>query len=197
MTPDLDLKALRKQLKTQRAQLSAWQQHQTALRLVRSLRFHPVLKCAKHIALYWPIKGEADIRLIRNYLQPYQKLYLPVLASRPAHTLQWLEWTPHTRFKLNRFNIPEPLPGTNIIQSKQLDVVLMPLVGFGDKGSRLGMGGGFYDRSFAHLQRSPRPLKPYLIGIAYEFQYVPDLRANTWDVPLNNIVTEIRLRGGR
>lgn len=191
----LDLKLIRTQLKQRRATLSPWQQHQHARRLAQRLAYHPRLQHAQSIGVYWPVRGESDPRLIRSALRPHQKLYLPVLAQRPRHTLRWLLWTPTTRFKNNRFNIPEPLVGrSRSLLSSQLDSVLVPLLGFGEQGQRLGMGGGFYDRSFAFLHRKPRPLKPILIGIGYEFQKITDLKSASWDVRLNSLVTECGIR---
>lgn len=191
----LDLKLVRTQLKQLRADLSPWQQHQYAKRLAKHLAYHPHLQQAQSIGLYWPVRGEADPRLIRNALKSHQKLYLPVLAQRPRHTLRWLLWTTDTRFKKNRFNIPEPLVGkSRSLLSSQLDSVLVPLLGFGAQGQRLGMGGGFYDRSFAFLNHKPRTLKPILIGIGYEFQKITDLKSASWDVRLNSLVTECGIR---
>ena len=189
-----DLKNTRTQLKRQRTALSPWQQHQQARRVVKRLSYYPFIRQAQHIGLYWPVRGELDPRLIRYHLKPHQKLYLPVLAKRPKHTLYWIRWTPNTRFKKNQFNIPEPLKGTErTLLSSQLDCVLVPLLGFSKQGQRLGMGGGYYDRSFAFLNRIPRPLKPMLIGVGYEFQCV-ELTSAPWDVSLNSLVTEWGIR---
>jgi 5-formyltetrahydrofolate cyclo-ligase len=191
-----DLKTLRTHLKQQRAALSPWQLHQAAQRFAQRLKSHPRLKSAKTIALYWPVRGEADIRLIKSVLKPHQQVYLPILASHPPQTLRWVHWKPSTRFKYNRFNIPEPLPTDRLLTSPQLDCVLVPLVAFTLTGQRLGMGGGFYDRSFALLNRQPRPLKPYLIGVGYNFQQVPKLPKTSWDIDMNSIATETQIYSG-
>ena len=74
-----------------------------------------------------------------------------------------------------------------------LDLVLVPLVGFDDQGTRLGMGGGFYDRSFATRLFRRYWRKPRLIGVAYELQRVAHLDRQPWDVALDGVVTEQRL----
>jgi len=66
--------------------------------------------------------------------------------------------------------------------------VLVPLVAFDDAGNRLGMGAGYYDRSFAFRRAAPSP--PLLVGVGYEFQRVPALAAQPWDVPLDAVLTE-------
>ena len=65
----------------------------------------------------------------------------------------------------------------------------MPLVGFDAAGNRLGMGGGFYDRTLAFMQRVPRP-SPVLIGVAHQCQQEAQLPAAAWDIPLQLIVTD-------
>ncbi len=93
----------------------------------------------------------------------------------------------------NRFNIPEPdIPPAERLQPQQLHLVLAPLVAFDSTGTRLGMGGGFYDRSFAFL-RDPdyRGWRPRLLGLGYEFQRMAvPLARRTWDVPLDAAATE-------
>jgi 5-formyltetrahydrofolate cyclo-ligase len=118
-----------------------------------------------------------------------KQLHLPVLATDGSDTLRFATWQTDTLLQLNRFNIPEPSPDTAELRAPaQLDLVFAPLVGFDANGNRLGMGGGFYDRSFAFLRSGAR--KPLLIGLAYEFQKLPELRAETWDVPLAGVATD-------
>jgi 5-formyltetrahydrofolate cyclo-ligase len=76
------------------------------------------------------------------------------------------------------------------IQPLALDLVLTPLVGFDHKGNRLGMGGGYYDRSFAFLLRRQNWKKPRLVGLAYDFQQLDKLPAKNWDVPLTAVATD-------
>ena len=77
-----------------------------------------------------------------------------------------------------------------MIDIRRLDLVLMPLVGFDSTGSRLGMGGGFYDRSFAFLRRRQKWRKPNLIGAAFDCQKVEQIDGQSWDVPLSGVMTE-------
>ena len=68
----------------------------------------------------------------------------------------------------------------------------MPLVGFDEQCNRMGMGGGYYDRCFAH-KRDQNSQKPVLIGVAYELQGVANVHTEDWDVPLDYIITERRI----
>jgi 5-formyltetrahydrofolate cyclo-ligase len=76
------------------------------------------------------------------------------------------------------------------VHSRVLDVILMPLVAFDGQGNRLGMGAGYYDRTLAFLRHRRHWRKPRIIGLAYEFQRMPALPAEPWDVPLDGIITE-------
>ena len=105
--------------------------------------------------------------------------------------LIFCEYQPHKKKKKNHFNIPEPPFSSNAcIAVGNIDLVLVPLVGFTEKGQRLGMGAGFYDRSFAFLLNSPRPTRPFLLGLAYEWQKLTSFTEKIWDVPLNAVITE-------
>ena len=96
----------------------------------------------------------------------------------------------------NEFGIPEPLLRSRRVTAiTRLDLVLTPLVGFDEQGNRLGMGGGFYDRSFAYLRQRQRWRKPHLLGVAFELQNCEQgLPHQQWDVPLDGVVTESGVR---
>lgn len=85
----------------------------------------------------------------------------------------------------NRVGIPEPAPDTPTCKSKQIDVMLLPLVGFDTSGTRLGMGAGYYDRYLGAAKN-----KPYLLGVAFACQQVDHLVRKEWDIPLDAVVTE-------
>ena len=90
----------------------------------------------------------------------------------------------------NRFGILEPLfDAKKILKPEELDLVIAPLVGFDENANRLGLGGGYYDQTFA-FKKQQRQNKPYLIGIAYEMQKLASLAVMDWDVPMDMIITE-------
>jgi 5-formyltetrahydrofolate cyclo-ligase len=76
------------------------------------------------------------------------------------------------------------------VRAQQLDLVLLPLVGFDESGNRLGMGGGFYDHSLSFLRNRKIWRKPNLVGIAHDFQRVDSLEAKPWDMPLEAVITD-------
>ncbi len=120
-----------------------------------------------------------------------KEIYLPVLAPFLHNRLWFTRYETDTPLVRNRFGIAEPRSvHRQRIPSHALDLVLTPLVGFDAEGNRLGMGGGFYDRSFAFLCRRRHWRKPRLVGLAYDFQQLPALPAHRWDVPLNAVATD-------
>ncbi len=123
-----------------------------------------------------------------------KQVYLPVLRPFGDNRLWFAHYAPGTPLVKNRYGIAEPdIDHGKRVEAFALDLVLAPLVGFDLQGNRLGMGGGFYDRSFAHLLRHRHWLKPRLVGLAYDFQQVKHLPAQPWDVPLTAVATEHRI----
>lgn len=191
-TPTLSRPQLRRLLRNTRRALSAAEQRQAAQGLYRQLAQNPIFRRARHVSLYLPMDGEIDPRLLLREAQKRGKTtYLPVLSAWPRTKMVFQRVRPGEKFKPNRFRIPEP----RINPKRQrkiwtLDLVLMPLVGFDSEGERLGMGGGFYDRSLAYLARRESWRKPALLGLAHECQKVGKLAVASWDVPLAGTVTD-------
>jgi 5-formyltetrahydrofolate cyclo-ligase len=191
---EVALNALRRQLKQQRRQLSQTQQQQAAKAMAKRLSQQRIWRSARHIALYWPIRGEVDARLLKRYALARQHFYLPVLSPFKDKRLWFIEWSTRTSFKANRFGIPEPLIQPRLLRAaRHLDLVITPLVACNWQGVRLGMGGGYYDRSFAFKRQQRQPHKPWLLGYAYDFQIIPALNAQAWDVRLDYVLTEQNL----
>jgi len=95
---------------------------------------------------------------------------------------------------MNRFNIPEPVVRHDrLIAPRDLDLVILPLLGFDHDCNRIGMGGGFYDRTFAFMHRLNHIAGPYLLGLAHEIQRVEVLVMQRWDIPLDAVATEQRI----
>ena len=179
-------------LRKARRDLSPCEQRQAARGLYRQLAQHPLFRRAKYIALYLPTDGEIDPRLLLREAQRRGKItYLPVLSAWPRTKMVFQRIRPGEKLKPNRFRILEPR--ANLARQRKiwtLDLVLLPLVGFDDVGGRLGMGGGFYDRSLAYLARRKNWRKPTLLGLAHECQKVERLAQASWDVPLQGTVTD-------
>ena len=129
--------------------------------------------------------------LIESALSSNKKIYLPVLRPRPKRSLWFAEFRPGDRLLPNRFGIDEPdIKRRHPTPPWALDLILLPLVAFDNKGNRLGMGGGFYDRTLAYLRHRKYWHKPLLVGMAHECQKLSHVKKQPWDIPLNGIITE-------
>jgi len=183
---------LRRQLRTARRALTPQQQHQASQRLLRQLAQHPLFRRSRHIAFYLANDGEIDPSALLRHAQRLGKhCYLPVISGWPANRMHFQRLLPNQRWVTNRFGIREPLLNRGL-QAKpwRLQLVLMPLVGFDSSGNRLGMGGGFYDRTFAFRRRRQGWTGPRLLGLAHECQRVEQLPIAAWDIPLDGIVSD-------
>jgi 5-formyltetrahydrofolate cyclo-ligase len=181
--------ALRRKLAKRRRSLPI----ATRRKMNRSLCRHVLgahgFRNARTIAAYFPFGAEPDLLpVLRIAHRQGKDCYLPRIRSDLALTFH--RWTPDASLAVNRFGIPEPAPDTPARDTRFLDLVLTPLVGFDHHGNRIGMGAGFYDRTFAFRHRNRNWQGPLLIGTAWECQRADSIPAESWDVPLDGIVTE-------
>lgn len=182
-------RAIRRRIREQRRSLSRDARRGFADSVARILCRPGVLPARCQVACYLPNDGELDLRpLMARLWRRGTRTSLPVLDGP---RLRFLPFGPHTPLRPNRFGIPEPACSPRRrIATFHIDVVLVPLVAFDGRGNRLGMGGGFYDRTFAHRRRLGAWRRPLLIGVAYGFQRVASLSGRVWDVSLDGAATE-------
>lgn len=181
----------RRDLRQRRRQLSAAQQRRASAQLARVLRQRLEFRRARRIAFYLASDGEIDPAPLLAFAHTAGKAcYLPVLHPLGANRLHFVRYRPGQRLASNKFGIAEPrLQTAADTPAWALDIIFLPLVGFDRQGHRLGMGGGFYDRTLA-FKRHRRASTPLLIGLAHSLQELGTITAAPWDVPLDAIATE-------
>lgn len=184
------LPLLRRELRTARRQIGRAERRVAAATLSRRLTTLPAFGRAARIAAYWPTDGEIDpLPALTRAHAAGKACYLPVLCPLRDGHLHFAPWQPGAVLVRNRYGIPEPdCPRRQWLAPRMLDLVLLPLVGFDAGGHRLGMGGGYYDRSFAFALRHGWR-RPRLVGVAFASQRVDHLPQRSWDVPLDAVVT--------
>jgi len=182
--------ALRAALRQARRAIAPSQRIAAAEQLAAHLLSLPFAPRSGYVAGYWSTDGEIALHAWQLQLPPPLQYCLPVLHD-DGH-LRFARFSPGTALKGNRFGIPEPdVPASEHLPPDAMALVVLPLVGFDDAGHRLGMGGGWYDRSFAFRQTQPPP--PYLVGAGFAAQQVPDgLMPAPWDVRLDAVCCEMR-----
>ncbi len=182
------LPELRRELRQRRRALPAAQRIAGAEALATRLLALPFLPTRGYVAGYWATDGEIGLHVFQLRLPPGLVYCLPVLHGEELRFAPWRAGDP---LVTNRFGIPEPdVSPSSALEPTEMAMVVMPLVGFDDAGQRLGMGGGWYDRSFAFRRMSAAP--PWLVGAAFQAQRCEALVARDWDVVPDAICTEAR-----
>ena len=183
--------ALRKRKRAARNQLTEKQQLHASKQLAKLFFRSGLFWRSKHVALYIASDGELDpLPIAETCWRLGKSVYLPVLHETGDNRLRFALWQPSTRLVPNRYGILEPHPW-RCLPPWALNLVLLPLVAFDPQGGRMGMGGGFYDKTFAFTRRSP--LRPKLFGLAHECQRVDQLPVESWDIPLDGIFSDRQL----
>ena len=132
------------------------------------------------VSLYWPFRGEPDLRpWMASLVARGGTPALPLVVEK-AQPLVFRAYRPGDRLEKGVWNIPIPAEGEPVIP----DVVIAPIVGVDPRNYRLGYGGGFFDRTLASL-----PKKPLVIGVGYEMQRIPTIHPQPHDIPMDRIVT--------
>lgn len=188
---------IRQNIRQKRLDLSANQQNKAALTLLKHFASDRKIQQCQHIALYLTNDGELNTAPLIDWCWQHNKnVYLPVIHPFSKGHLLFLQYTRDTVLKVNKYGIAEPkLDITTMALAKQIDIICTPLVAFDNSGNRLGMGGGFYDRTlqswYQEFQRQ-KDAKPYPIGIAHNCQQVDELPCQSWDIPLPEVLTPLK-----
>ncbi len=183
------LKQLRQQIITARQALTAPQCLAAANKISTQLFNLDIFEKSKKIACYLSFKNEVNTEKIIEKIWQLEKLcYLPIITQ--DKNLRYAGYTKMTPLYQNKYSLLEPKFQAHTINASQLDLVITPLVAFDENGTRIGWGHGHYDRCFHFLQTKSRPHKPFLLGIAYELQKQKYLPRESWDIPLDAIITE-------
>ena len=182
------LSALRKQLALKRRKLTHHKKKLAEQQLSHVFRQLPQFKAAQKIGLYLHAFGEIHTqKLLELCFQRNKQVYLPMICNMNQH-LVWVKISRqqyfNKRFSHHPLGMKEPMASRGEHVS-HLDLLLLPLLACDHFGTRIGMGGGFYDRTLATATQ-----RPYRLGMAHHFQYIaaPLLREK-WDQPLDGLVT--------
>ena len=186
-----DKVSLRREMRILRRELDAAQRQSAAAGLLQNLMTLDAFIAADSVALYLVNDGEIDpIDVMHWCWKNDRRTYVPIVIQKQGNFLVFAPVGPDSEFRENRFGIPEPVVDEGeVIRAEDLDLVLLPLVAFDAYGNRIGMGGGFYDRTFEFV-RDQDVRAPTMIGIAHELQRVPQIESESWDIPLSTVVTD-------
>ncbi|MFT4927931.1 MAG: 5-formyltetrahydrofolate cyclo-ligase [Phenylobacterium sp.] len=186
----MNKKQLRRYIRTCRQQLSPQQQNTAAEQLAERLMTLVKQNNAQRVALFLSMDGEIHTDLaIKELWQAKVEVYLPVIHPFNDKTLLFIRYQADTPLIRADLGMLEPqLNCQHVCPLNQLDILFTPLVAFDAEGNRLGMGGGFYDRTLAVHYRQKRS-QPQTIGLAHDCQQVDKVPVEPWDLPLAQIIT--------
>lgn len=183
---------LRKHFRNLRRQLSPSEQQAASQGIQQQLANRDFFTRHNTIASYLTNDGEPCLSLVHDTCWQHNiQVTVPVIHPFSRSHLIFLNYQKNSVMVNNKYQIPEPaLSSQAIVPTRDLDAILVPLVAFDTNGRRLGMGGGYYDRTLASVIASPQ--RPTLIGVAHECQLCNELPYEHWDIPLDGIATPSR-----
>ncbi len=186
-------KQLRQKMRAARREMGDSKRSRAAKDAAKLLLGDKIFQQSRKIAIYLPNDGELDPSPLFAAIWSLNKQsFLPKILWQKR--LQFVSYNPESRMIKNRYGIWEPaVAACNIVPAWSLDLVVLPLVAFDKEGHRLGMGGGYYDRTFSFLRHRRCWKKPHLIGLGYDFQKVDLVPHGAFDVSLSGVVTEKKL----
>ena len=191
----MEKRELRRQLRSKRRRFSSSERKNASEKIEQQVVTSHRFLVSRRIAVYVPVAGEIDTMPIAGKAWHMSKeIYLPVLFSY-RRRLAFARYQASTIVKPNRVGIDEPqVDPKQWYGPQQLDLILLPMVGFSKSGFRVGMGGGYYDASLEYLKNREVGKRPVLFGMGYEFQRFDDnqIAADSWDVKLDGVFTETR-----
>lgn len=174
-----------------RARREALDPHQVASRsqgVVENLLQLPDFKHSRRVAGYVAVNGETDPHTaLQTARAEGKETFVPVICN---NILEFAKVNRNTCWRTGKFGIPVPeYDKSECLDAQAMDIVIVPLLAFDASLNRIGMGGGYYDRTFGFRKHQSAP--PFLIAIAYEFQKTDNLAMQPWDVPMDKVVTEL------
>lgn len=178
---------LRQTLRAQRQSIIQKDRAEFSSQAAQYLQASHLFQQSEYIACYFSTSEEFDTQcLIEIILNSNKKCYLPILSN---NQLFFVHYQKMDELQLNQFKILEPKKATEKISLEQLQLILLPLVGFDKLGHRLGMGGGYYDRTFYSIQKNANK-KMIFLGVGFSLQEVELLPHDKWDILLDGVLTE-------
>ncbi|WP_448563866.1 5-formyltetrahydrofolate cyclo-ligase [Thalassotalea ganghwensis] len=182
---------IRQLMREKRQSLSKQAQQQSAIDLTKQVSKLESVKQSSKVAIYLANDGELSTDKTIEWLWSSNiNTYLPVVHPFSKGHLLFLQYHADSEMIVNQYGIKEPkLDIRTIISPSQFDVIFTPLVAFDNTGARVGMGGGYYDRTFASLLSTDSNKVPLKIGLAHDCQQLPRIKRQPWDMPLDSIIT--------
>jgi 5-formyltetrahydrofolate cyclo-ligase len=182
-------KTIRSQCRRRRSAMHPSERHKASEKIAESVIHSCWFQRSGTIACYLSVPGEVETwRIIARAWRMKKRVFAPVVEKNGL--MRFREITAESTLIANVQGIYEPRDG-DFIEPRLLDVVLAPLVAFDKNNNRIGMGGGYFDRTFSFLSHRTTFFRPKLIGLAFACQNVEKISPNPWDIRLFSVLTEL------
>ncbi len=178
-------KKIRQEILKQRREISETESLNCGKSVLEKLKAHDFFRSKKIVASYISTNGELSTNPINDFLIENHDLVLPFINIYVKGNMDFYSFKKGDHLVENRFHILEPEnKKENLIRPDLIDAIIVPLVAFDNKGNRMGMGGGYYDRMLKKVSA-----ECLLIGVAYDFQKIDSVPTENWDMPLDEVIT--------
>ncbi|MDD3108384.1 MAG: 5-formyltetrahydrofolate cyclo-ligase [Alistipes sp.] len=179
--------SLRRAVRDHAQRYDMQQQSRIAANLWATIEAMPCFQTAQHILLYWSLPGEVESHAVCARWAVDHAVYLPIMCGQ---TLELGRYTDPAALCPARFGVMEPRNGVRI-DPQQVDLMIVPAVGYDPQGRRLGHGKGFYDRllqPYPEAISAQRTGSPFKIGVCFDYQLFPEIPTEAHDVPVDCVV---------
>lgn len=175
----MNKRELRKEIRKKLCQLDIQRALSASATLFHKIEQTDSFRHARNILAYWSLPDEPMSHTILSEWLASKRILLPVVCGE---NLEIKEFTGEENMQIGAFNIKEPV-GKSIPLSEEIDLVIIPALGYDQRGYRLGRGKGFYDKLLSALNYKTA------IGVCYDFQIIEILPNDPWDIPLDKVMT--------
>jgi 5-formyltetrahydrofolate cyclo-ligase len=180
--------AMRNDARAARAALGPDERERASKKIADTVIRSPWFRRSTLIACYLPMPEEVDTwPLIDRAWRMKKRIFAPILEKN--FTLRFRELGAESTLVFNQYGLPEPEAGESIA-ARALDLVITPVVAFDDDYNRIGMGGGYFDRTFSFLKHRKLLFHPKLIGVAFSCQRVEKIAPSPWDIRVFSVIDE-------
>ncbi len=178
---------IRRQIRLVRERLSLDEVQTKSALVAQRLIGTDVFKRARTVMLYVPTRNEVDTREIMRVCGDMGKRIVLPATVREHRQMILLEYSVGTPLVVGEYGIYEPPRTNTLVPVEQVDLVCVPGVAFTEEGTRLGYGGGYYDRLMHE-----RGFSAFSCALCYEFQLVRRIPEEEFDRRVDALVTEAR-----
>ena len=178
--------ALRDRLRAEAAQHTREERRQGSQAICARLEQQPIWQNATKVLAFMPLEHEPDLTgLLQQHIKAGKTLALPRFDPSAGSYRAVRVTDPATQLIPGRYGVLEPKPECPLLPLNELDLTIVPGIGFSLNGCRLGRGKGYFDRMLCEA-------RGWICGVAFDWQVTVEIPSEQHDIHVNSIVTPTR-----